>query len=86
MAGGRNTHAQAEELHFVNKQDGEVVDGLLCFLLSKMKTVDHDSIIRLTTSTYNVENIEASKKKLFDKCGTSRYIVHKGYKKRCAPS
>ena len=81
MAGGGNVLSQAEELHYVNKDDGVVADGLLCFLVNKMKTVVHDTIIRLITATYKGEEIEASKKKLFDLCGTSKNVSHKGEKK-----
>ncbi len=46
-----------------------------------LSILDHDSIVCHTRSTYKVENIEASKKKLFDICCTSRYMAHMGEKK-----
>ena len=72
----------------VNKQDGcpqwsendVVVDGLLCFMVNKLSLMTQDTIEKVITSAYKVEAIEASKKKLFALCATSRYQGHKGEK------
>ena len=73
-----------------NKQDGcaqckgkemIVVDEMLCFLVCKMQVLDPDTLVRLITTTYKIENIEASKKRLFNLCGTFRNVQHKGEKK-----
>ncbi len=46
-----------------------------------MQVLPRDTIIQLVTSTYKVDDIEESKKKLFALCGISRCISYKGEKK-----
>ncbi len=62
-------HAQAQAKYFVNK-DGVNIDDLQCFMVCKMQVLPQDTIIQLVTSTYKVDDIEESKKKLFALCGT----------------
>ena len=57
-----------------------VVDGLLCFLVNKLSVMTQDTLEKVITSAYKVDTIEASKKKLFTLCATSRYQGHKGEK------
>ncbi len=81
MVGDDDTHVQAQAKYFVNNKDGSVIDDLLCFIVYKMQVLPPDTIIQLVTSTYKVDDIDESKKKLFALCGTSRCISHKGEKK-----
>ena len=65
--------------------DGKVIveDELLNFLVVKMRTLSHDKIVLLVTSSFTSERIEAAKKALFEVCPdtTQRCITYKGQQK-----
>ena len=78
-----NHHA----LDVSNRQDGVIVDELLCFLVNKIDVLPPQSIADLCLTTYDEGEIEAAKKRLFDLCAdenSSRFRRRQGPKKSAA--
>ena len=65
--------------------DGQVIveDEILNFLVVKMRTLNHDEIVLLVTSTFTSERIDAAKKALFEVCPdtSQRCVAFKGQQK-----
>ena len=60
------------------------IDELLCFITNKMDTLPNDTIIQLCSTTFSEEEVESSKRKLFDLCAdesTARFKKRQGHKK-----
>ncbi|XP_022833993.1 uncharacterized protein LOC111361814 [Spodoptera litura] len=56
-----------------------VIDELLSFIVNKIDVMDHDSLLRLCVTAFNSEEVEKSKKLLFDSITTDiRNIKRKG--------
>ncbi|XP_011661635.2 uncharacterized protein LOC105437100 [Strongylocentrotus purpuratus] len=90
MAGGGDDGVRGQ-LHakkpaVLKTVDGSVivVDELLCFVTNKMNTLSTDEIVKLVSTCFKSEEIEQSKKVLFDVCSsmndhvTVRNVAHKG--------
>lgn len=62
--------------------DGKVIvkDELLTFVVVKMRTLSHDETVLLVTHSFNSEQIESSKKILFEVCPNTCQgcVSHKG--------
>lgn len=65
-------------------KDGKVIveDELLNFIVVKLRTLSHDDVVSLATSSFSSEKIEASKTVLSELFPNSiRWVVHRGQKK-----
>lgn len=65
-------------------KDGKVIveDELLNFIVVKMRTLSHDDIVSLVTSSFSSERIESSKSVLSELLPKNkRWIAHRGQKK-----
>ena len=64
---------------------GPVIDELLCFVTNKLSLLPPETIVQLCVSTYNVSEVECSKKLLFqllsDPDMQTRIVKRKGEKK-----
>ena len=68
----------------INRQDGVIVDELLCFLANTIDVLPPQSIADICLTTYDEGEIEADKKRLFDLCAdenSSRFRWRHGPKK-----
>ena len=64
--------------HYVSASEKVVLDGLLCYLVSKLNVLAEDHLETVISSAYSIEEIKSSKKKLYQLCSSERNKGHQG--------
>ncbi|XP_006822338.1 uncharacterized protein LOC100369837 [Saccoglossus kowalevskii] len=80
-SGDKNTD---ESLRISNTASGVIINEMLCFIVNKNDILTTGVIVKLCTDYFVDEEVESSKKTLFELCGNdrARYIKRQGPNKR----